>query len=349
MIEIDGSYGEGGGQIVRSAVAMAAYMGTPCRITNIRRGRLNPGLRAQHLTGVQALASICGAEVKGLHIGSQEVIFKPSEVTGGNLHIDIGTAGAIGLVLQTITLPALKAPTPLRFRIIGGTDVPWAPTIGYLIEVALPILREMGCRSEIVLIRRGYFPSGGGEVSVELKRTSLAPLTLLNRGKIKMVKGRSHASESLKEWRVAERQREGAIKILDGSPFTYEIDVHNYPTTSPGSGIDLWALAENTILGSNALGARGKKAEEVGEEAASNLLRQMRSGAALDEWMGDQILPFLTVAGGKSVVSIPRITDHLRTNLWVISHFLPVVSQIREEKNRAVLSYTAPPATRKVV
>lgn len=340
MIEIDGSYGEGGGQILRTAVAIAAYLGTPCKIVRIRRGRPKPGLRAQHLAGVQALAKTCHAEATGLHLGSQEVIFNPREVSGGRLRIDIGTAGAIGLLLQAVMLPAIKAPSSLGLRITGGTDVPWAPTAGYLMEVALPLLGKMGYQGKMVVNKRGYFPTGGGEVSAELERATLSPLKLLDRGGLRIIKGRSHASEALRQRQVAERQREGATKILEGSSFPIDIEVEYRSTLSPGSGIDLWAITEDTILGSNALGARAKRAEEVGAEAASALFRQINCGAALDEWMGDQILPFLAVAGGESTVSVPHVTDHLRTNLWVIGHFLPVASRIEEEKKRAVISIT---------
>ena len=345
MIEIDGSYGEGGGQILRTAVAMAVYLGIPCRITGIRKGRPKPGLRAQHLAGVQALAEICHAEVEGLRLGSEEVTVKPGRLTGGDLRIDVGTAGAVGLILQTVMLPAIKAPAPLRLQITGGTDVPWAPTAGYVMEVTLPIVGKMGYRGEMEVIKRGYFPSGGGEVSVQFQEGPLSPLRLLDRGKILMIQGKAHASESLRGRRVAERQREGAITVLEESLHSSDIEItlEYRPTPSPGSGIDLWAIAENTILGSNALGARGKRAEEVGAAAAAALLRGIRSEAALDEWMGDQILPFLAVAGGESTVSVPRITEHLRSNLWVISHFLPLTSRIQEEQERTIIAVIPSP------
>jgi RNA 3'-phosphate cyclase len=338
MIEIDGSYGEGGGQILRTAVALAAYLGTSCRIRNIRKGRPTPGVRPQHAAGVQALAALCHAEVAGLHVGSVEVTFKPERIAGGTLSIDVGTAGAIGLILQSIMLPATKTLSPLLLFIRGGTDVPWAPTIGYVQEVTLPILGHMGYEAKVALSKRGYFPRGGGEVRAELNRADLSPRQLLERGTIRMIRGRSHASSTLRERQVAERQREGAMASLKKSGVPCEIAVEYRPTASPGSGIDLWALTENTVLGANSLGARGKRAEEVGEEAATALLRQLNAGAALDEWMGDQILPFLAAAGGESAISIARITDHLRTNLWVINHFLPIETQIREERTRTVIT-----------
>ena len=338
MIEIDGSYGEGGGQILRTAVALAAYLGTPCRIRHIRRGRPKPGLRPQHLAGVQALAALCRAEVEGLQINSQEIIFKPREVAGGELRINIGTAGAIGLILQTVMLPAGKAFAPCRLRITGGTDVPWAPTTGYVTGVTLPVLARMGYAGGLAMIKRGYYPRGGGGVSVVLKKADLSPLQLLDRGEIITIKGRSHASEALRQRQVAERQREGAMAVLQKAGLPLEIEVEYGPTASPGSGIDLWALAQDTCLGATALGARGKRAEEVGEEGAAALLRQINSGAALDEWMGDQILPFLAVAGGESAISITRITEHLQTNLWVINQFLPLETDIKEEGTRAIVA-----------
>jgi RNA 3'-phosphate cyclase len=237
-------------------------------------------------------------------------------------------------------LPAIKTPSVLRLRITGGTDVSWAPTAGYMMEVALPILRKMGYRGQIALTKRGYFPRGGGEISAQLKGATLSPLTLVDRRQMQMIKGSSHASDKLRQRRVAERQREGTIELLEESPFPHAIEVEYRSTPSPGSGIDLWALTEDTVIGSNALGAPAKRAEEVGAEAASALLKQISSGAALDEWMGDQILPFLAVAHGESAISVPRITDHLRTNLWVINHFLPVSSQETEEEGRTVIVIT---------
>jgi RNA 3'-phosphate cyclase len=338
MIEIDGAYGEGGGQILRTAVALSAFLNTPCRITGIRHGRPKPGMRPQHLAGVQAVAGLSHAEVAGLQLNSQEISFKPRVVAGGELRIDIGTAGAIGLVLQNVMLPAMKAPSPLQLAITGGTDVPWAPTVNYLREVVIPVLERMNYRADMAVIKRGYYPRGGGEVSVQLQRADLSPLQLLDPGEILMIRGQSHASEALRDRRVAERQQKAAMKVLNTSAFPAEIEVEYEPTKSPGSGIDLWALAENSVFGSNALGARGKRAEEVGVEAATALLRQVESGAALDAWMGDQILPFLAVAEGESTITVPLITDHLRTNLWVIDHFLPLGTHIREEETRAIVT-----------
>lgn len=338
MIEIDGSYGEGGGQIVRTSLALAAYLGIPCRISDIRKKRPNPGLRPQHAAGVKALASLCGAEVMGGEVGSTQLIFYPGQIRGGDILIDVGTAGAITLVLQTLMPPTIKAPPNITLTIRGGTDVPWAPTIGYCQWVLFPILKRLGYKLEVSLIKRGYYPIGGGEVRVSVVAASPRPITISESGMVKLIRGISHASNHLKGRSVAERQRDAAVSSLSHLGIPIEIETSYADTPSPGSGIDLWAEGEETILGANALGARGKQAEDVGKQAAAALIRQMESAAGVDEWLGDQILPFLAIAGGESTISTPCITEHLKTNLWVIRRFFPIETRISQQGRRWFVS-----------
>ncbi len=321
MLELDGSYGEGGGQIVRTAVGLSAYLGVPCRIRNIRKGRSNPGLRPQHVAGIRALLELCKGEAEGLRVGSEELAFYPGPIEGGALRVEVGTAGAIGLVLQTLMLPALRASTPLWLTISGGTDVPWAPTAGFIKEVVLPVLQEMGYRGELRIRKRGYYPKGGGEVEVRIEGGVLSGVELTERGEVKVIRGRSHAQRGLSSRRVAERQREEALRVIGAAGMKGEIEVEYSDALSAGTGLDLCAECQNSRLGCSSLGARGKRAEEVGREAAEGLIRQLASGAALDEWMADQILPFLAVARGESFLTVSRITEHFRTNLWVIGRF----------------------------
>jgi len=304
---------------VRTAVGLAAYLGVACRVERIRRGRPNPGLRPQHVAGVKALLKVCRGEAEGLRVGSETLTFRPGPLRGGTIEIDVGTAGSIGLVLQTLMLPAAKVPSTLRLLIRGGTDVAWAPPVGYLQRVTLPVLAQMGYRGELQLRKRGYYPKGGGEVLFKAEGRTLRGLQLLEAGELQRVEGISHASQGLAERRVAERQREAAMARLR-------------------SGLELWAVFERTVLGANALGERGKRAEEVGSEAAEGLLRQISSGAALDEWMADQILPFLAVADGDSLVSFSRPTGHFTTNLWLMEQ-LPVGKTFRwwEDGGRGML------------
>lgn len=338
LIVIDGSHGEGGGQIVRTAVGLAAYLGVACRVERIRRGRPNPGLRPQHVAGVKALLKVCRGEAEGLRVGSETLTFRPGPLRGGTIEIDVGTAGSIGLVLQTLMLPAAKVPSTLRLLIRGGTDVAWAPPVGYLQRVTLPVLAQMGYRGELQLRKRGYYPKGGGEVLFKAEGRTLRGLQLLEAGELQRVEGISHASQGLAERRVAERQREAAMARLRREGIEAHIRIEYVSTASAGSGLELWAVFERTVLGANALGERGKRAEEVGNEAAEGLLRQISSGAALDEWMADQIFPFLAVADGDSLVSFPRPTGHFTTNLWLMEQ-LPVGKTFRwwEDGGRGML------------
>ncbi len=321
MIVLDGSYGEGGGQIVRTAVGLSALLGVPCRIERIRQGRPSPGLKAQHVAGIKALLRICRGEAEGLQVGSETLTFIPGRLRGGSYRIDVGTAGAIGLVLQTLMPACVGLPSRLTLTITGGTDVKWAPTVLYMKEVLLPILYRMGFKAEIQLLKRGYYPKGGGMISFSARGAELQGVDLRERGEVLGIYGVSHASKSLQSRRVAERQREAALSVLRKKGMEAEIRVRYEETPSPGSGMDLWALCEGSILGANSLGERGKRAETVGEEAALSLLRELDSGAALDRHLADQILPFLAIAKGPSIVSISEPTSHLETNLWVIGHF----------------------------
>ena len=340
MVGLDGSYGEGGGQIVRTAVGLSAYLGVPCRIRNIRKGRSSPGLRPQHVAGIRALLELCKGEAEGLRVGSEELAFYPGPIEGGSLRVKVGTAGAIGLVLQTLMLPALKASRPLRVSIVGGTDVPWAPTAGFVKGVVLPVLQEMGYRGELRIRRRGYYPKGGGEGEVRIEGGELSGVELTERGEVKVIRGRSHAQRGLSSRRVAERQREEALRVIEAEGMRGEIEVEYSDALSPGSGLDLWAICRGSRLGCSSLGALTKRAEEVGREAAEGLLGQLASGAALDEWMADQILPFLAVAEGRSSVTVSRITEHFRTNLWVIGHFTERKISYREGERGWLLEVT---------
>lgn len=323
---------------MRTAVGLAAYLGVACRVERIRKGRPNPGLRPQHVAGLKALLKICRGEAEGLRVGSETLTFWPGPLKGGTIEVDIGTAGSVGLVLQTLMLPAAKVPSTLRLLVRGGTDVAWAPPVGYLQRVALPVLAQMGYRGELQLKRRGYYPKGGGEVLFVAEGRTLRGLRLLEAGRLQRVEGISHASEGLAERRVAERQREAAMARLRKEGIEAHIKIEYVSTASAGSGIELWAVFERTVLGANALGARGKRAEEVGNEAAEGLIRQISSRAALDEWMADQILPFLGVADGDSLVSFSRPSSHFTTNLWLMEQ-LPLGKTFKwwEEGGRGVL------------
>ncbi|MCS7099566.1 MAG: RNA 3'-terminal phosphate cyclase, partial [Sulfolobales archaeon] len=170
MLEIDGSFGEGGGQILRTAVALSAITGTDIRVVNIRARRPEPGLKRQHLTGILAAAEMCNAVVEGAQVGSTEVVFKPGSIRGGEYRFDVGTAGSVTLVLQTLLPIAAFADSPVAIEVSGGTDVPWSPPVDYLRYVVKPHLERLGYAFGVELVRRGHYPRGGGLVRVSVDR-----------------------------------------------------------------------------------------------------------------------------------------------------------------------------------
>lgn len=319
MLEIDGSQGEGGGQIIRTAVGLSALTKTPVKIFNIRAKRDNPGLRPQHLSAVKAVSGLCGARVCGLSVGSGSVEFYPGEIQGSSLEIDIGTAGSVSLVLQSLLIASLLVKDKINFRIIGGTDVRLAPGVDYMSFVAVPVLNLLGCRVEVNLLRRGYYPRGGGLVDAVVHPPDLVRLNLRDRGGILKVSGVSHAHSGLKGRRVAERQKESAEKILAASNIKPDIRIEYCDALSFGSGMTLYALTENSVLGSSSLGEIGKSSENVGKEAALNLIGEIEKGGAVDSHMSDQILPYLALS--KGVVRVSELTNHAKTNLNIVNLF----------------------------
>ncbi len=325
MIEIDGSKGEGGGQILRTAVSMSAVTGESVKVYDIRAGRDKSGLMAQHFSAVEAVAALCNAKVDGLVLGSDKIVFSPGKIRAGKYNIDVGTAGSTTLILQSLMLPAFFAPAQVSLQVIGGTDVKWSPSIDYVRYVFLPLIKKFGCRSSVELVGRGYYPAGGGKVTVEVMPSKLRGIEILKPGKILSFKGSSHAHLGLKGAKVAERQVKGAEyavrnALLDnGFCGGLKISQDYVTAQSYGSGITLWVETQNSILGADALGEKGRKAEDVGIEAGEKLLEDLASHAALDRYMADQIVPYLAVAGGE--VSVSEITGHARTNVDVVNMF----------------------------
>lgn len=319
IIEIDGSQGEGGGQILRTAIGLSAVTGKPVKISNIRKGRPNPGLQAQHLVGIKAVSEICGGELKGANLGSTEVEFIPGKIKGRNYKIDVGTAGAVTLVLQTLTVPAVHSDKEINFEITGGTHVRWAPTTGYFRHIFSEYLKLIGIEIKSETVKYGYYPKGGGKFSVNITPSDLKNLSILERGKLIQTEAWSNSSEDLKPSKVAERQLEAAEKIIP-----LKRNIKYVETLSIGSSITVASKFESCVLGSSVIGEKNKSAEKVGAEAALLLKRQMDSGATVDEWMSDQILPFLALAKGKSEFITTELTKHAETNIWVIKKFLDV-------------------------
>ena len=323
LIEIDGSYGEGGGQILRTALALSAIQRKPFTIDHIRSNRKNPGLQAQQLEAVEASARITKARTEGVKFGSQRITFVAQEILPGNYQFEVKTAGSVTLLLQAIFLPLCLSAGISTVTLIGGTHVPWSPSFHYLSEVLLPTLQRMGVSSQAVIERWGFYPKGGGKIQLKTDPVhELKPISLAERGLLKKVRGISAISNLPNH--VAERQREQALKRIQ-SELKIEAEIttlYDIPSNGSGSFVFLLAEYEMTLAAFSSLGARGKPAEKVADEAVGSMKDFIESDGCIDPHLADQLVPFLAVAKGNSFFTATKMTEHLLTNLWVIGHFL---------------------------
>jgi len=341
FVVIDGAYGEGGGQVLRSAVALAALLGQAVRIENIRAKRRNPGLQAQHLTGVQAVAQICEAHLEGAHLGSTTLEFVPQRrPQAGTYEYDVaearrgGSAGSTSLVFQTVLPPLIFAAGTSRVTIHGGTHVAWSPPYHYLAEVFLPAAEQMGITCTLTLERWGWYPHGRGTIRAEIQglgaNARLRAITFLERGDLVRLTGFSAVSNLPRH--ILERQAKSAESLLRRAGYTPQIARITPQASGPGTAVYLQAEYEHVRAGFIAYGRRGKPAEAVAQEATEAFLAYDRTGAALDPHLADQLILPMALADGPSVFFTSEITDHLLTNLWVVQHFIDVHVEIEGKK-----------------
>ncbi len=359
LIRINGGYLESGGQIVRTALALSTITQKPFEIHDIRKGRKDPGLKSQHLYCVRALKELCNAEVDGAELGSLYLRYYPRKIIAKNLDIDIETAGSITLLLQALLLPSIFASKPITITIAGGTDTKWSMPFDYLNNVLLPQLQRFA-KIDARLLKRGYYPKGNGKVEISINpkfklndfsnfdefhnnmKNNIHPYNLTEQYFLMQIKGISHASKSLQQAKVAERQAESAQKILKQKyKVPISITIEYQDTLSIGSGITLWAIfsknkedidENNPIrLGADSLGERGKKAEDVGEEVAKNLIKEIESKSPVDRHLADQILPFMALVGGK--IRVSEMTGHCTTNIFTIEQFMGKIFEVDKMKN----------------
>jgi len=337
-ITINAAEGEGGGQIIRTSLALASLLGKKVKLFNIRAKRPKAGLQKQHLTAIKALKTITKAKVSGLYLGSQKISFKPKTINDVSLNINIGTAGSIALLLQQLLPVALKA--KLSVRVIGGTHVPFSPSITFMQEVLIPMLKKMNAKFNLALLSYGFYPKGQGRILFESEK-SLLPLksiNLTNKGNLKLIKCFSFSSGLPSE--VSSNQAIAAKNFLKQNikqefELIEEIKASKERKETIGSSIDLIAFHSNNVLiASNALGKKGISAQTIGLNAAKLLIEQLNSNAACDFHLADQLIPFMALAKGSSIIHTTKLTQHCLTNIKITEKFLPVKFQVKGELNK---------------
>ena len=322
ILEIDGSRGEGGGQMVRTSVAMATVTGKVTHLTRIRENRPTNGLSKQHCAAVDAVAQMAGSTVEGNTIGSRELLFTPGHEHKYDIEMNIGTAGSLSLVLQAMMLAGRNHRKRLTVDISGGTNVMWAPPIDSYQTLLFPLMRRMGIEANVKIIDRGFYPQGGGRVITTLDPIdTIKPLAIEELGELKCIKGICF-SQRLPDW-INKDMITSCQKIL--APYAdVEFDIQKTDGDSRGAGIVLTAEFENGMLGSNALTSRGHTADKAGEDAATDLIKEITSGATMDVHTADQVLPYMAMAQGKSSFTVSRISKHLLSQMDTLESFLDV-------------------------
>lgn len=318
MINIDGSEGEGGGQIVRNACALSLITGAPFRITNVRGGRERPGLMRQHVTAIEAACAIGGADCEGLTVGSSGVIFRPGRVVGGDYHFAVGTAGSTGLVLQTILMPLLLAAQPSRIVLEGGTHNMLAPPFDFIADSFLPIINRMGPRVEARLVRHGFYPRGGGRIEVEITPAPLRQIECVERGAL--LDRSALALLAALPLDIAEREIKTAKKLLDWPEDAFA--VRELPEEQgPGNILLLKARFEHVTEVVSGFGRLGVSAEHLAKGAAARMAGYLASSAFAGPYLADQLLLPFAIAGGGTFTTV-KPSQHSLTAADIIGLFL---------------------------
>ncbi len=359
MIKLDGKYGTGGGALVRTALALSTLTGKPFAVDNIRAGKGDGGgLKPQHLHAIKALQQICDAETNEIEIGTKELTFKPGKIKRGIYEIDIGTAGSITLFLQAIILPCIFAPGKVTLKIKGGTCGKWQASVFYLQNVLLPHLQKFVEKIELKVIKKGYYPKGGGEVHLEITprfklneydsfaafyedlNFKTAKIKLTSQGELEQVRGIINLSAELEDKEVGERIQKSAENLLRDYEVPLSIRTEYTNTLSVGGEIVLWGIFSQNgkvdfdnpiILGGDALIEKGKRSEEIGKQAAEKLKIEIESKTAVDRNLADQLIPFMSLLPN-SEIETREISNHTKTNIYVAEHFLEIGFKVEGNK-----------------
>jgi RNA 3'-terminal phosphate cyclase (ATP) len=337
-VQIDGSFGEGGGQIIRTSLSLSAMTGRAVQITNVRARRTKPGLQPQHLAAVRAAAALCDAHLDGDSVGSTAFTFEPqAPVTAGEYHFDIGTAGAAPLVVQTVLMPLAHAKGVSTVRVTGGTHVPHSPPVEYLEAISLPALRRAGLDVSLEYSSAGFYPRGGGQIVLNVEVCSApTPLDFVERGKLESL--RAYIVTSNLPPHVAERGAATVERAMKGVGRNVAVEQRDKPSPGPGAAVVLAAQCESGLAAFSSIGELRRPMEKVAEAPCKEFMRWWKSGAACDEHLADQLVLPMSFADGQSRWTTPLVTDHLRTVIEVVRQFLPVEATLEENEDGGTIS-----------
>jgi len=338
MIEIDGGERSGSGTIVRLAVSLCTVLGEDLNLINIRAKRDKRGLRPQHQQVVTACADMCGGEVERAEVGSSEMAYRPGQrIKGGAYEWDIGTAGSTTMLAMSLLLVGSFADKPSVFTLKGGLFQDFAPSAHYVRGVLLPLLRRMGVDAELLVKKPGYVPEGKGvlEIKAQPAKAGLRPLILTDQGKVTGVRGIALSSH-LAEQEVSDRMGEECSARLEEAGYDAEIDaVYEASASQKGADLSVWAETDSgAIIGADRAGKLGRRSEEIGRYVAGSILDDLKTGATVDRYMADQLIPFCAVACGASDYIMPTVTEHVETNLWLVERILDARTRLNGRRLR---------------
>ncbi len=334
MKVIDGGAKSGSGTIVRYSVALASLLGKEIKIQNIRAKRDRPGLRRQHLKVIQACQEMCQGTASNAVVGSKEITYAPKgRFKGGEYHWDIGTAGSTTMMAQTLLPLACFAGKPSKFRLEGGLFQDFAPSAYHMKFVLLPILEQMGIQAELEIVRPGYVPRGGGIIEIEVEPVKkLKPLGLTEQGEILGIKGIALSSH-LKGREVSHRMAGECQKALSSYGYKAELEeIYDESSLQVGAALAIYGeTSSGSRIGSDRAGRPGRSSESIGRYVAQSFVEDVKTGAAVDRYIADQLIIYAGLAEGTSRYSIPRIIEHVETNLWLIEEFLGAKTRIKDD------------------
>lgn len=333
-LTIDGSLLEGGGQIVRLAVALSSIISKPIKVVNIRSNRPNPGLKLQHLVAMKLATNITDAYTKNIYLGSEKILFSPKTINSGKYSVKIESAGSTNLVLQTLMPILMFSNNQSHITLEGGTNNPWAPTTEFMKELLFPTLKKMGFNSEIMLNRRGFYPSGKGSVKTVLNPVnSLKPLNATSWQNIRNIRCFVYSCR-LPSKIVNNLSKIVETRLLKKGLHNIKINVQSLqPTDSlcsvdPGIGISLFADVDEFVISETIIGRKGLSFEKIGKEVVDKLTKQLESQSPIDKYLGDQIILYIALAKGRSKIKISEFTLHTKTCIEITEKFLGIDFEI---------------------